>query len=133
MKKNKEESEYIEKDKIYRSPNRVVRTEPKPKKNEKNRKRNTFYNFRVSPTEKQIIDARIAMTGLPKAEFFIQSCMYQAVLAKGSIRTFEAIRRAVEDIAKQLEINPKLENLDIVQLGELRIILEILQKLFGKK
>ena len=52
-------------DKIYRRETQLGGT-PKKKKNEKNRKRNVIMNFRVSPAEKEAIDARIAMTGLSK-------------------------------------------------------------------
>ncbi len=59
-------------DKIYRRPTQESGT-PKKKKNEKNRKRNTIMNFRVSPQEKELIEARIKLLGLPKAEFFIET------------------------------------------------------------
>lgn len=65
--------------KIYRRDNLVSGVTPK-KKNEKNRKRSVIVNFRVTPEEKQLIDERIALSGLPRAEFFIQSCMYQKVI-----------------------------------------------------
>ena len=73
--------------KIYTRETQSKGTVKKPK-DEKARKRNTIINFRVSPEEKARIDARIAMTGLNKAEFFIESCLYQTVLVKGNIRTF---------------------------------------------
>ena len=52
-------------DKIYRRATQGSGT-PKKKKVEKNRVRNTIMNFRVSPQEKELIDARIALTGLSK-------------------------------------------------------------------
>lgn len=64
-------------DKIYRRNTQSGGT-PKKKKDEKARKRNTIMNFRVSPTEKSLVDKRIALSGLSKSQFFIQSCMYQA-------------------------------------------------------
>ena len=57
-------------DKIYRRETQLGGI-PKKKKNEKNRKRNVIMNFRVSPAEKEAIEARIAMTGLSKSDFFI--------------------------------------------------------------
>lgn len=68
--------------KIYRRPTQLGGT-PKRKKNEKNRVRNTIMNFRVSPDEKKLIEARISATGMTKAEFFIQSCLYQKILVRG--------------------------------------------------
>lgn len=51
-------------DKIYRRTTQLGGTPPK-KKNEKNRVRNIIMNFRVSPHEKELIDARIKLTGKP--------------------------------------------------------------------
>ena len=73
--------------KIFQRPS-LQKGSEKRKKNEKNRVRNTFLNFRVTPFEKELIEARISLTGLTKAEFFIQSCLYQTILVKGNIRTF---------------------------------------------
>ena len=71
-------------DKIYRRNTQSGGT-PKKKKDEKARKRNTIMNFRVSPTEKSLVDKRIALSGLSKSQFFIQSCMYQAIFVKARI------------------------------------------------
>ena len=72
-------------------------------KNEKKpetRKRDVIINFRVSPEEKRLIDARIDMIGLSKASFLIQSCLYQAVLVKGNIKTFDKINSKMQEIYK---------------------------------
>ena len=112
-------------DKIYRRPTQLGDT-PKKKKNEKNRRRNTIMNFRVSPQEKELIEARIKLLGLPKAEFFIESCLYQKVLVKGNIRTFTEIKNQVKEVADVINKNPNLEDLDPAQAESLRTILELL-------
>ena len=120
-----------QKSKIYK-----VQTEaPKPKKkrNEKNRKRNTFLNFRVTEKEKNLIDRRIAISGMTKAEFFIQSCLYQAILVRGNIRTFDKIRErlsAVEIKLSDMEKNPELTKDDLL---ELRTILEMLAFVYKRE
>ena len=73
--------------KIFMRPTLPRGSARKPK-DEKARKRNTIINFRVTPEEKRRIEARIAMTGLNKAEFFIESCLYQTVLVKGNVRKY---------------------------------------------
>lgn len=83
-------------DKIYRR-NAQSGGVPKKKKDKKARKRNTIMNFRVSPLEKQLIDKRIELSGLSKSEYFIQSCMYQAVFVKGNIKTFDVIKASLAD------------------------------------
>ena len=118
-------------DKIYRRPTQLGGT-PKKKKNEKARKRNIYFNFRVSPGERAAIEARIAMSGLPKARFFIESCLYQKVLVKGNVRTFSEIKTALSEIMALLEKDPKLEHLDPVHAECLRMIMEIVDKRFEK-
>ena len=106
---------------------------PKKKRNEKNRKRNTFMNFRVSETERALIEKRIALSGMTKAEFFIQSCLYQAILVRGNIRTFDKIRErlsAIEIKLSDMEKNPELSKDDLL---ELRTILEMLSFVYKRK
>ena len=110
--------------KIYRRDNLVSGVTPKKKK-EKNRKRSVIVNFRVTPEEKQLIDERIALSGLPRAEFFIQSCMQQKVITFGNVKTFDAIRKKLLVIDEHLQAVEKSEELDLEILESLRMILEM--------
>ena len=110
--------------KIYRRENLVSGVTPK-KKNEKNRKRSVIVNFRVTPEEKKLIDERIALSGLPRAEFFIQSCMQQKVITFGNVKTFDAIRKKLLVIDEHLQAVEKSEELDLKILESLRMILEM--------
>lgn len=110
--------------KIYRRDNLVSGVTTK-KKNEKNRKRSVIVNFRVTPEEKRFIDERIALSGLPRAEFFIQSCMHQEIVTFGNVKTFDAIRKKLLVIDEHLQTVPKSEELDIGVLESLRMILEM--------
>ena len=119
------------KSRIYRKQT----TEPKPKKkkNEKNRKRNMCINFHVSETEKNLIEKRIALSGMTKVKFFVESCLYQAILVKGNIRTFDKIRErlsAIESKISDMEKNPELTK---DELMELRTILEMLAFVYKRK
>lgn len=121
----------MQKSRIYK----IQTEEPKPKKkkNEKNRKRNVFMNFRVSETERKLIEKRIALSGTTKAEFFIQSCLYQAILVRGNIRTFDKIRErlsAIESKISDMENYPELTKDDLL---ELRTILEMLSFVYKRK
>lgn len=121
-------------DKIYRRPTQAKgKRKSRSKKNEKNRVRNIIMNFRVSPTEKELIETRIKLTGMLKSKFFIQSCLYQTILIKGNIKTFTEIKKQMEQISKQINKNPNLEELEPEQVESLRIILEILNTLFRKE
>lgn len=120
------------KNKIFIRPTMEKGRVKKPK-DEKARKRNTIINFRVTPEEKNRIEARIALTGLDRAEFFIESCLYQTVLVKGNVRTFREYDRLMKKLAEQINQDVKLENMDSELLESLRMILEILNQLFGKE
>ena len=111
--------------KIYRRDNLVSGVTPK-KKNEKNRKRSVIVNFRVTPEEKQLIDERIALSGLPRAEFFIQSCKYQKVITFGNVKTFDGIKKKLVAIDEHLQAVEKSEEMDLEILESLRMILEML-------
>ena len=117
---------------IYRRPTLSSGDSPKRKRNEKNRTRNTIMNFRVTPAEKELIEARQSVTGLTKAEFLIQSCLYQAILVKGNIRSFALIERRLSEIAEAIDRNPKLEDLDSAHAEALKTILEIFDRRFAK-
>lgn len=82
-------------------------------------------NFRVTPEEKQLIDERIALSGLPRAEFFIQSCMYQKVITFGNVKTFDGIKKKLLVIDEHLQAVEKSEELDLKTLESLRMILEM--------
>ncbi len=110
--------------KIYRRDNLVSGVTTK-KKNEKNRKRSVIVNFRVTPKEKKFIDDRIVLSGLPRAEFFIQSCMHQSVITFGNVKTFDAIKKKLLMIDEHLQTVSKSEELDIEVLESLRMILEM--------
>ncbi|RKI27998.1 hypothetical protein D7V82_10875 [bacterium 1xD8-6] len=110
--------------KIYRRDNLISGVRPK-KKNEKNRKRSVIVNFRVTPEEKQFIDERIVLSGLARAEFFINSCMHQKIVTFGNVRTFDEIKRKLAGIDRHLQQIEKSEELDIEVLESLRMILEM--------
>lgn len=82
-------------------------------------------NFRVTPEEKQLIDERIALSGLPRAEFFIQSCMYQKVITFGNVKTFDWMKKKLLVIDEHLQAVEKSKELDLKILESLRMILEM--------
>ena len=90
-------------------------------------------NFHVSETEKNLIEKRIALSGMTKVKFFVESCLYQAILVKGNIRTFDKIRErlsAIESKLSDMEENPELTKDDLL---ELRTILEMLSFVYKQK
>lgn len=59
--------------------------------------------------------------------------MYQKILVHGNIRTFTEIKNRMEEIAADIDRNPKLEDLDDEKAMLLKTILEILDSRFGKE
>ena len=119
-------------DKIYRRETQIKSTEKKVK-NEKNRVRSMILNFRVTPIEKEMIEARIRITGLPKAEFFIKSCLHQELSVVGNVRTFSEMKNQIDEIYSIMKCNPYLDELDDEHRESLRIILELLVKVFNEE
>lgn len=118
-------------DKIYRRSTQLGNT-PKKKKDEHARKRNTIMNFRVSSLEKELIEKRWKLSGLPKAEFFIESCLYQAIFIKGNARTFGAIREELKAINDHLTGIDKAGDLDPQMVESLRTITQIFDRFYRR-
>ena len=100
----------------------VKTKKPKKKKNEHNRYRNVIKNFRVTPKERDLIEARLTVTGMKSSTFFIQSCLYQKILVKGNIRSFSVIKDTVKELTKKIDKNPHLEELDPMDAERLLLV-----------
>lgn len=118
--------------KIYKRPTLVKKVDEK-KNYDYPRKRNVVMNFRVSESERNLINARMALSGLNRSEYFIESCLYQKILVKGNIKSFGAIKDKIADLNKKIDNDIMLENLEPEERESLRMILEILNNLFGKE
>ena len=90
-------------------------------------------NFHVTEQERDLIEARIAVTGMKKRDFFIQSCLFQKILVKGNIRSFSVIKDTLRDLAEKIDRNPDLTQLDPTDAERLKTILEIMNYLFGER
>lgn len=99
------------------------------KKKDKNRKRNIILNFRVSEKEKHLIEKRIELSGMAKADFLIKSCLHQRIVTYGNVKTFGAIKNQIAVIDKHLMAVQKADELDLEVLESLRAILDILSGL----
>ena len=106
---------------------------PIKKKDEKARKRNNILNFRATPTEKSLIERRIELSGLDRASFFIQSCMYQKILVRGNIKSFDKIKKRMDELEEKLVVPTDISDLPTEERETIRMILEILDKLYGRK
>ncbi|MBO4456911.1 MAG: hypothetical protein J5802_04260 [Butyrivibrio sp.] len=108
----------------------VKRRKRRKKVDEHRRHRDIFLNFRMTQKEKDLIEARIATTGMAKATFFIESCLYQKILVKGNIKSFTAIRETLRDLSEKIDKNPDLTALEPTDAERLKTILEMMCYLF---
>ena len=58
-------------------------------------------SFRVSPREREMIEAKIAVSGLQKKDYFVRSCIYNRVCVVGKK---EVIYKLVEEL-QNMQIN----------------------------
>lgn len=119
-------------DKIYRRPTQRANT-PKKKKDEHARNRDVIINFRVSPNEYEAIERRIEMSGMQRADFFIQSCLYQKILVKGHVLTFDRMRATLDKICRYVFGEEESSDISQDDLERLRIVIEILEAYFRKR
>ena len=122
----------IKKDKIFRRPTQL-RDSLTKQKDEKARKRNKIINFRISENEWELIERRMELTDLDKANFLIQSCMYQKLLVRGNIKSFDKIKKRMDELEKKLIVPTDISQLKPEERETIRMILEILEKLYCKK
>ena len=116
--------------KIYGKVEVKRKRKRRKKVDEHRRHRDIFLNFRMTQKEKDLIEARIATTGLKKATFFIESCLYQKILVKGNIKSFTAIRDSLRELSVKIDKNPDLTALEPTDAERLKTILEMICYLF---
>lgn len=119
-------------DKIFRRPTQKSNPSQK-KKNEKNRLRNHYYNMHVTETEKKLIENRIDLLGMPKNVFFRQSLLYQALYVKWNLRSADLIKKRLDELEGAIQAGETLVEMDPLLVDSIRCILEILDKLYGRK
>ena len=71
---------------------------------DKNRKRNKVVAFRVTPQEYNTLEARIAVSGLKKNKYYIDSCLYGRVVVVGSRQNIDRLIDTVNEMELMLKI-----------------------------
>ena len=67
-------------------------------------------SFRVSPREREMIEAKIAVSGLQKKDYFVRSCIYNRVCVVGKK---EVIYKLVEELQNmQINISEAVKQLE---------------------
>ena len=90
-------------------------------RDEHNRWRNITVGFRVSPEENELINKAVALSGLPKQEYWYRRCLKRDVVVQGNPRVFKALRNQLADVLTELqriEAGSKVDDelLDVIEM-----------------
>lgn len=106
------------------------KTNPRVLRDQHNRVRNITVGFRVSPEENEMINAAVAISGLPKQEYCYRRCLCQDVVVQGNPRVYKGLKDSLEAVLLQLkrltsidEVSPELlETIHLIStvLGEMK-------------
>ena len=106
------------------------KTNPRVLRDRHNRVRNITVGFRVSPEENEMINAAVAISGLPKQEYCCRRCLCQDVVVQGNPRVYKGLKDNLEAVLLQLkrltsidEVSPELlETIHLIStvLGEMK-------------
>jgi len=111
---------------VYRRESLSKGKRKKKKKDEHARKRHSIINFRVTPEERELIEARIDLSGLSRSEFFIESCLNQHITVIGNVRTFDEISVRLSRIEAIVRGDIRDEVFTAVDIENFETILELL-------
>lgn len=100
----------------------------KVKQKEQNRKRPNSIAFRMSDEEKRLFDDRVAMSGLLKQDYIIQSLLFSNVEFRGSNIAIKKIEERLNEIEMEIKSVLKKKELDSVLMEELSTIIELMQR-----
>ena len=100
----------------------------KVKQKEQNRKRPNSIAFRMSDEEKRLFDDRVAMSGLLKQDYIIQSLLFSNVEFRGSNIAIKKIEERLNGIEMEIKSVLKKKELDSVLMEELSTIIELMQR-----
>ena len=86
----------------------------------KNRWRNKTVAFRVSPEENEVLNAAVALSGLPKQEYCYRRCINRDVVVQGNPKVYKVLKDELKKVLTELErisnSNVSDELLETIQL-----------------
>ena len=109
---------------------RTKQIKEKKIKNEKSRKRNCIWNFRVSQEEYDLINKQIEISGLSKQEYFIQLLGEHQIKIIADYRVLDAISKEIFQLIKVVK---KFGKLNEEEQDVLLYILEIYEEIKQEK
>ena len=95
-------------------------------RNDKNRKRNDYVNFRISKEERMELERRIELSGRDKQDYYIKSALYQTIVVIGNKVQFEKLNNEILAIKHELERIMNASEVSEELLCPIRTALEII-------
>lgn len=86
-------------------------------------------SFRISPRERQEIEAKILVSGMKKKDYFIRSCVYNHVCVVGKkeiVEKLQDMENHMNELAQQ--INNEKPNITVGEIRELQEAYEDMMK-----
>lgn len=82
-------------------------------------------SFRISPRERQEIEAKILVSGMKKKDYFIRSCIYNRVCVVGKKETVYQIVEKLQDMEIHMDelsqrINEEKQDITVGEIRELQ-------------
>ena len=82
-------------------------------------------SFRISPKEREEIEAKIFVSGMKKKDYFVRSCIYNRVCVVGKKETVYQIVEKLQELQKRMEelegqIEAGKQEVTIEEIGDLR-------------
>lgn len=96
-------------------------------RDEHNRWRNITVGFRLSPEENELLNRAVALSGLPKQEYYYRRCMNRDVIVQENPRVYKALKNELAAVLQELQ---RIESGSDVN-DELLNIIELIAYILG--
>ena len=81
-------------------------------------------SFRISPKEREEIEAKIFVSGMKKKDYFVRSCIYNRVCVVGKKETVYQIVEKLQEMQKRME-----ELAEQIEAGKPEVTIEEIREL----
>lgn len=89
--------------------------------------------FRVSPEQNEMINAAVAISGLPKQEYCYRRCLCQDVIVQGNPRVYKGLKTQMESILLQLKRIVSVDEVTPEMLETINLITRVMGQMKGSE
>lgn len=95
--------------------------------------RNCTKGFRISPEEKEIINRKIALSGLTKQDYLSQCVLNHDVTIQGNPYVYQSLKKEINHFIGVLKENKTVDDIETDELIILEYVLKIVIAMKNKK